>query len=263
MPNPIRLLIPIALMGLTSLVASTAWADDDDARAERLRERGDQVEQRLDRKGDRRERALDRKGDAAERRLDRKARAIEDRSERKADRARDAGREAKARQIEERGERQADRLERRGDARDRQLDRKGQRQNRKLDRAEEAPVPWLLTAASYTGSVEEETVRIDARYDLVVLAEGFVEVPLALAPSVVETATVDGSPVRVLSRKGAHVLVLDRRPPAGHARLQRRPQRPDQNPVPLALGHPEDLLQAGEQPGGGQLVLPGQRLAEQ
>ncbi|MHC4862069.1 MAG: hypothetical protein ACYTDY_18470, partial [Planctomycetota bacterium] len=80
--------------------------------------------------------------------------------------------------------------------------------DRRIDSPEQAPVPWLLTGAGYEGSVEEETVRLRATYDLVVLSEGWLEVALPLAPAVVDEALVDGEPVRVLSRKGAHVLVL-------------------------------------------------------
>ena len=72
-----RVLIPIALLALAQIAASTGWADDDDARAERLRARGDRAEERLDRKGERQNRKLDRAGDRAERRADRTAQRIE------------------------------------------------------------------------------------------------------------------------------------------------------------------------------------------
>ncbi|MCU0728247.1 MAG: hypothetical protein MUE73_21065, partial [Planctomycetes bacterium] len=80
---------------------------------------------------------------------------------------------------------------------------------RRIEKPAEAPVPWLLTGAGYSVTIEDETARVEARFDLVVLAEGFVEVSLPLAPAVVESAAVDDAPVRVLSRDGAHVLVLE------------------------------------------------------
>jgi hypothetical protein len=79
---------------------------------------------------------------------------------------------------------------------------------RRIEKPFEAPVPWLLTGAGYSVTIEDETARIEARFDLVVLAEGYVEVALPLAPAVVESAVVDDAPVKVLSRDGAHVLVL-------------------------------------------------------
>jgi hypothetical protein len=71
-----RVLIPIALLALAQIAASTGWADDD-ARADRLRTRGDRAEERLDRKGERQNRKLDRAGDRAERRAERAAQRIE------------------------------------------------------------------------------------------------------------------------------------------------------------------------------------------
>jgi hypothetical protein len=79
---------------------------------------------------------------------------------------------------------------------------------RRLEKPAEAPVPWLVTGAAYDGRVEGETVALEARYDLVVLKEDWVEVALPFSPAVVEEALVDGEPVRVLSKKGTHVLII-------------------------------------------------------
>lgn len=79
---------------------------------------------------------------------------------------------------------------------------------RKFEEPMKAPVPWLVTGASYEGVVDGETAGITATYDLIVLSEDWVEVALPLSPAVVEEALVDGEPVRVLSKQGAHVLII-------------------------------------------------------
>ena len=43
-----RVLIPLALLSLAQLAPATGWAADGDARAERLRARGERAEQRAD-----------------------------------------------------------------------------------------------------------------------------------------------------------------------------------------------------------------------
>lgn len=127
--------LPLILLALLCFAPVSAWADDDAAdRGERLRKRGDRIEQRLDRKGDRQERRLDRKGDRIEERLDRKGDRIENRTERRADRLRDAGKDKRAARLERKGERIDRKLDRKGERRDRKLDRKGDRQDRRLDR---------------------------------------------------------------------------------------------------------------------------------
>ncbi len=79
---------------------------------------------------------------------------------------------------------------------------------RKFAEPTRAPVPWLVTGASYEGIVDGETAGITATIDLIILSEEWVEVALPLSPAVVEEALVDGEPVRVMSRKGAHVLII-------------------------------------------------------
>jgi len=80
--------------------------------------------------------------------------------------------------------------------------------DRRIDRPEQAPVPWLITGAEYRGEVEDETARITAAYSLIVLRDDWVEVPISITGTVVESATVDGETIPVVAKKGAHVLVL-------------------------------------------------------
>ena len=102
----------LALAGTLLLLSMNVYADDTDAEAKRLDQKGDRIENRLDNKGDRIEQRLDNRGDR-----------IEDLLDKRADKARAAGHDGKA-----------DRLEAKGDRIDVHLDKKGERINHHLDR---------------------------------------------------------------------------------------------------------------------------------
>ena len=67
---------------------TTALAEGNDRnRADRLREKGERIDERLDKRGDFREEKLDRKGERQNKRLDRRGHRAKDRMMRKARRA--------------------------------------------------------------------------------------------------------------------------------------------------------------------------------
>src|SRR5208337_3243460 len=58
------------------------------------------------------------------------------------------------------------------------------------------------------------------------------------------------------------LLVLDRKRAAGLTRLQARPEVAEEDPIPIALGAAENLLQALKEPRRSQLLALAERLRE-
>jgi Ni/Co efflux regulator RcnB len=98
-----RTLTTLLTASLMLGAATTASAEDGDARdasndlrreriADRIEQRGDRVERRLDNRGDRIDRRLDRRGEDINRRLDRRGQRAARRHDRRADRVRNGGR---------------------------------------------------------------------------------------------------------------------------------------------------------------------------
>jgi hypothetical protein len=75
---------------------------------------------------------------------------------------------------------------------------------------EDLPVDAVLAGASYQGRVEGSSVRLEASFDIYLPRDGWVEIVLPLAPAALESATLDGEPTRVTSRKGALVAVVEK-----------------------------------------------------
>ncbi|MHC4660161.1 MAG: hypothetical protein ACYS8W_00605 [Planctomycetota bacterium] len=75
---------------------------------------------------------------------------------------------------------------------------------------EKPPVDALIAAASYVGTVDNEMARITATFDLEILKEGWVELPVALQLMAITGAKLDGKDAILNAEKTGYRLLLQR-----------------------------------------------------
>jgi hypothetical protein len=75
---------------------------------------------------------------------------------------------------------------------------------------EKPPVDALIAAASYVGSVDNKMARITATFDIEVLKEGWVELPVALQFIAITGAKLDGREAMLQAEKGSYKLLVRR-----------------------------------------------------
>lgn len=74
---------------------------------------------------------------------------------------------------------------------------------------EKPPVDFIISGAEYGGVVKEETAGITAIYDMEVLKDGWVEIPLLSSDVAIVTAKLDGKKISLLTKNGMHELITD------------------------------------------------------
>ncbi|MCK4492238.1 MAG: hypothetical protein KAU03_06415 [Candidatus Altiarchaeales archaeon] len=74
---------------------------------------------------------------------------------------------------------------------------------------EKPPVDYIISGADYKGVVKEETASISVIYDLEVLRDGWVEIPLLSSDVALENARLDGKKVSLLAKDGRHELIIN------------------------------------------------------
>ena len=81
---------------------------------------------------------------------------------------------------------------------------------------EKPPVDYIISAADYKGVVNErnkntgrDTVSVSAIYDLEVLKDGWVEIPLLSSDVAIKSARMNGKEVSLLAKDGKHELITN------------------------------------------------------
>ena len=70
------------------------------------------------------------------------------------------------------------------------------------------PVGALITEIDNVATVEKDVVRVEAKLEIEVLAEGWNEIPLRLGDAAITSATVAGQPARILGEQGQGYRLL-------------------------------------------------------
>ncbi len=75
------------------------------------------------------------------------------------------------------------------------------------------PMSWVIEAADYTGHLEEQVVRLDVRYTIRVLQDGWVQVPLSLGDSMITKIELEKKigQTHIAPRGGTYVLVTNKK----------------------------------------------------
>ena len=77
----------------------------------------------------------------------------------------------------------------------------------------EGPVPWIIESAEYTGTVAGQVLRVEARFDIRVLRDGWTEIPLALPGSTVTAVTVKkkSGETHIMPRNGFYAVTATKK----------------------------------------------------
>ena len=75
------------------------------------------------------------------------------------------------------------------------------------------PMPWVIEAADYTGDIKDQIVRMEARYTIRVIRDGWTEVPLALQGATVTAVKLEkkSAEAHIIPRGNAYVLATSRK----------------------------------------------------
>ncbi|RLI93227.1 MAG: hypothetical protein DRO89_00580 [Candidatus Altiarchaeales archaeon] len=74
---------------------------------------------------------------------------------------------------------------------------------------EKPPVDFIISGAEYRGVVKEKSASITAIYDLEVLKDGWVEIPLLSSDVAIANAKLDGKRISLLTKNGKHELITN------------------------------------------------------
>lgn len=74
---------------------------------------------------------------------------------------------------------------------------------------EKPPVDFIISGVDYRGVVKEKTASITAIYDLEVLKDGWVEIPLLSSDVAIVSAKLDGKRISLLTKNGRHELITN------------------------------------------------------
>ena len=74
---------------------------------------------------------------------------------------------------------------------------------------EKPPVDFIISGAEYRGVVKEKSASITAIYDLEVLKDGWVEIPLLSSDVAIANAKLDGKKISLLTKNGRHELITN------------------------------------------------------
>ncbi|MBI4341769.1 MAG: hypothetical protein HY599_00205 [Candidatus Omnitrophica bacterium] len=74
-------------------------------------------------------------------------------------------------------------------------------------------VPWVIESADYTGDVKDQITRLEARYTIRVIRDGWVEIPLALQGATITAIEIERKPgeAHIVPRGGGYVLAASKK----------------------------------------------------